>query len=244
MRSPASRTRGAILAGVLGLALLAWQGDRLAHGIPWLERAIAQLGPWGPAAMIAAIVVLAPLLVPDSIFGLVAGASFGLAAGTLYFFAGVYLASLVIQGASSRFLGARVLRLLERRPTLRAAIQAAPQGGVRFVLLLRMLPINQALLSYALGAVGMPLRSAAVGNLAMLTHLFPTVYLGVAAVHVTRMAGASHRAWEAQGVLLLVGLGATVLLALEITKRAWAAIAAVDRGDGGRAAERRTLSGS
>lgn len=231
MRSPASRTIG-VLAGVLGLALLAWQGRRIAHEIPWFEHAIRQLGPWGPAALIVAIVVLSPLFVPDSIFGLIAGASFGLVTGTACYFAGLYLACLAIQLASGHWLGPRMLHLLDARPALRAAVLAAPQGGTRFALLIRMVPINQALLSYALGAAGMPLREAAVGNLAMITHLFPTVYFGAAAVHVTRMAGTGHREWETEGVLFLLGLGVTVLLTLEITRRAWATIGGRSGGGG------------
>lgn len=35
----------------------------------------------------------------------------------------------------------------------RAAVQAAPQGGARFTFLVRLVPVNRALLSYALGAL-------------------------------------------------------------------------------------------
>jgi hypothetical protein len=58
----------------------------------------------------------------------------------------------------------------------------------------------------------------------MLTHMFPTVYFGAAAAHLTRMAGTGHREWETEGVLLLLGLGVCVLLMLQVTRRAWAAI--------------------
>jgi uncharacterized membrane protein YdjX (TVP38/TMEM64 family) len=216
------------------LALLAWQGHHVAGWLPRFEHAIANLGPWGPVALIAAILLLGPLLVPDSIFGVAAGATFGLAAGTAYYFVGVYFMCLAVQLVSRRWLGARVLRLLESRPRLRAAVVAAPQGGARFAFLIRLVPVNQALLSYALGAADVPLRFALVGNVVMLTHMFPTVYFGAAAAHLTRMAGTGHREWETEGVLLLLGLGVCVLLMLQVTRRAWAAIDTGEREVEGR----------
>lgn len=232
MTSPVQSARVAWLAGGIALALLAWQGHHLAQWLPRLEQWIAQLGPWGPLALIVGMIALGPLFVPDSIFGVAAGATYGLVLGTVTYFAGAYLMCLGIQLASRRWLRARVRRLLESRPKLRAAMAAAPRGGTRFTFLIRLVPVNQALLSYALGAADVPLRFALLGNVAMLTHLFPTVYFGAAAVHVTRMAAAGHREWEVKGALLMLGLLACVLVTLEVTRRAWAAIDAAERDAG------------
>lgn len=213
------------LAGAALLGLLAWQGHHLAPWLPQIEEAIENLGPWGPVVYCLAIFVLGPLLVPDTLLGLTAGAVFGLVAGTAYYFAAVYAMCLGIQWLSSRWLKARVLDLLASREPLRAVVLSVPKGGVRFAFLVRLVPINPALLSYALGAVGVPLRTAAVGNLGMFTHMFPAVYFSAAAVHMTRMAGAGHEQWETQGVLFMLGLAAFVGVGLLITRRAWAAIA-------------------
>jgi uncharacterized membrane protein YdjX (TVP38/TMEM64 family) len=213
-------------AGALVLALLAWQGHHVAHWLPEIEQEIEKLGVWGPVALVVAIVVLGPFFVPDSIFGIAAGAAFGLVRGTAYYFAGLYAMCLLIQVISARLLRARVLRLLASRPKILAAVEAAARGGVRLPFLIRLVPINQALLSYAFGAADVPLRAAVLGNVAMITHLIPTVYFGAAAAHVTRMAGTGHREWETEGVLLMLGLGACVLVTLQVTKLAWAAIAA------------------
>lgn len=229
MTSPIRSARIAWLAGAVVLALLAWQGHHVARWLPRLEQGIADLGPWGPLALIAAIVLLTPLLVPDSIFGIAAGVIYGLVAGTAWYFLGVYLMCLAVQFVSRRWLRARVLRLLEPRPRLRAAVRAAPQGGARFTFLVRLVPINQALLSYALGAADVPLRFAVIGNIGMLTHMLPTVYFGAAAAHLTHMAGRGHRDWETEGVLLLLGLGVCVFLTLQVTRRAWAAIGSEER---------------
>jgi uncharacterized membrane protein YdjX (TVP38/TMEM64 family) len=227
--SPVHATRVAWLVGSLALALLAWQGDHVARWLPQLEHGITELGPWGPIALIGAIVLLEPLLVPDSIFGIAAGATFGLLAGTAYYFVGVYLMCLGVQFVSRRWLQTRVLRLLVSRPRLHAALRSAPQGGARFTFLVRLVPINQALLSYALGAADVPLRFAVLGNTSMFTHMLPTVYFGAAAAHLTHMAASGHREWEMDGVLLMLGLGVCVFTTLQVTRRAWAAIGA----DGG-----------
>lgn len=222
--SPRS-SRLVLAAGALALALLAWQGHRVAGWLPQIERSVAGLGAWGPLALIVGILVLGPLLFPDSILGAAAGFTFGLVAGTAYYFVGVYLMCLAVQCVSRRWLQGRVLRLLESRPKLRAAVLAVPSGGVRFLFLVRLVPVNQALLSYGLGAAGVPLRDAAIGNTAMLAHLIPTVYFGAAAAQVTRMAARGHREWETEGAFLLLGLGVCVWLTYQVSRRASAAIA-------------------
>lgn len=219
-------------AGAVVLGLLAWQGQHLAHWLPDFERWIESLGPWGPVVFCLSVFLLGPFLVPDTLFGLVAGASFGLVAGAVYYFAAVYVMCLGVQWLGNHWLKARVLRLLEQHRKLRALVLEAPKGGVRFAFLVRLVPFNPALLSYALGAVGVPLRAMFAGNLGMFPHMFPTVYFAAAAVHVTRMAGTGHRHWEIQGVLLILGLAVCVALVLGITRRALAAIGAEERRGG------------
>jgi uncharacterized membrane protein YdjX (TVP38/TMEM64 family) len=216
--------RLAIGAAVAVLALLAWQGHRLAHWLPQFEQAIESLGPWGPVLFCVAVLVLEPLLVPDTLFGLAAGAAFGLLAGSAYYLGASYVMCLVTQWLGSRWLRERVLRQLERQQHLRALVMAAPERGTRFAFLVRLVPVNQALLSYALGAVGVPLRAALAGNLGMFPHMLPTVYFGAAAVHMTRMAAAGHTEWEPEGVALMLGLAVCAALALRITRRAGAAL--------------------
>ena len=213
-------------AGGVVLAVLAWQGHHLARWLPQFERLVESLGPWGPVVFCVSVVVLEPFLVPDTLFGVAAGVAFGLVAGTAYYFSAVYVMCLGVHWLGRHWLKARVLRLIAARPRLRAMVLDAPQRGVRFTFLARLVPINAALLSYALGAAGVPLRAAVVGNLGMFTHMLPTVYFGAAAVHMTRMAGKGHKEWEIEGVLLMLGLGACVALTLQITRRAWAAIGA------------------
>jgi uncharacterized membrane protein YdjX (TVP38/TMEM64 family) len=215
-----SAPRALWLAGGALLVLLAWQGHHLAHWLPGFERMIEGLGPWGPLAFCAALLLLEPLFVPDTLFALAAGVAFGPVAGTLYYGAAVYAACLAIQWLGARWLRAPALRALARSPRIRELVERATVGGPRRTFLVRLVPVNQALLSYALGAAGVPLRNAFVGNLGMFPHMLPTLYFGAAAVHVTRMAGTHHTAWERDAILGMLALGAGVALALWLIRSA------------------------
>ena len=207
------------LAGGVVLVLLAWQGHRVAHWLPAFEQTIESLGPWGPVLFCAALLVLEPLFVPDTLFALAAGAAFGPIAGSVYYCGAVYAACLGIQWLGGRWLKAAVERQLVTHERILELVTKAARGGTRVTFLVRLVPVNQALLSYALGAAGVPLRNALVGNLGMFPHMLPTLYLGAAAVHMTRMAGTGHTQWERDGVLGMLGLGACIWLALRVTRR-------------------------
>jgi uncharacterized membrane protein YdjX (TVP38/TMEM64 family) len=101
---------------------------------------------------------------------------------------------------------------------------------------IRLVPINGVLASYALGAVGVPVRAFALGTLAILPHMFMTVYLGAAAAHVTRMAAGAHAHWTLEGAGLLLGLGACVVVVLQIASMAWRQIQAAGAEGGARPA--------
>lgn len=219
MNDPERSQRLRWAAAAAALALLAWQGHHLAEGLPRFEQAIEGLGPWGPVVFCVALLLLEALLVPDTLFALAAGAAFGPIAGSVYYAGAVYAACLLQQWLGARWLRGPALRQLEKSERIRTLVQGAARGGVRPVLLVRLVPVNQALLSYALGASGVPLRSAVAGNLGMFVHMLPTLWFGAAAVHVTRMAGTGHTQWERDGVLGMLALGVAVLAASWITRR-------------------------
>lgn len=219
--SDPERSQRRLWAAAAGLlALLAWQGHSIAHELPRFEQAIESLGPWAPVAFCAAVILLEPLLVPETLFAVTAGAVFGPFGGTVYYGVAVYFACLLAQWLGGRWLKAPVLRRLESHDRVRKLVREAATGGVRPTFLVRLVPVNQALLSYALGATGVPLRNALFGNFGMFTHLLPPLYFGAAAVHVTRMAGTHHTQWERDGVLGMLALGLCALVALQVTRRA------------------------
>ena len=215
------KIKGRPIAWVFGVLLivgLAIEGHHLAEYVPQAEHAIEKLGPWGPIVYAITIIILQPLFLPNFIFGLIAGAVFGLWKGYVYYFGSVYLGNMLVYVIGKRLLRAPVLRELERRPKIRDAATAAGSGGLGLVFWLRMIPTNPAILSYALGALRVLPRSVAIGTLGIAPHIFVDVYLGTTAAHVTQMAGQGHANWEAKGIGLLVGLVAVAAATWRITR--------------------------
>jgi uncharacterized membrane protein YdjX (TVP38/TMEM64 family) len=208
---------------IVGLAV---EGHHLAGYVPKAEHAIEQLGPWGPLIYAVAIIALEPILFPNMIFGLIAGAAFGLWKGYVYYFGAVYVANMLVYVIGKRLLRAPVLRALERRPKIRDTAAVAGSEGPGLVFWLRMIPANPAILSYALGALRALPRSVAIGTLGIAPHMFVDVYLGTVAAHVTQMAGEGHTSWEAKGIGLLLGLIAVAAVTWRITRIARARIGA------------------
>lgn len=219
MNAPGRAQRLVWIGAVIGLVLLAWQGHRLSAALPHFEQAVERLGPWGPVFYCAALIVLESLLVPDTLFALAGGAAFGPLHGAIYYALGLYLNCLLLQWIGARWLKAPVLRQLERRQWIRTLVEKAVDGGTRTTFATRLVPLNQALLSYALGAAGVPLRNAVLGNFGMFVHTLPTVFVGTAALHVTRMAGSGHTQWERNGVLGMIALALVLLVAHRVTSR-------------------------
>jgi uncharacterized membrane protein YdjX (TVP38/TMEM64 family) len=208
-----------LLGGVL-LGLLVWQGHRVAHLVPQAEAAVADLGVWGPLVYMAGVALLSPLLFPDSLFGIVAGFVFGLADGTLYYFVAIYLANLAIFALGRTWLRGPILRFVENRPNAQAILRGAHRDSLRLTLLIRLVPVNVAFVSYVLGAGRFPWRAVLIGNFALLPHLFLPVYLGHVARDATELAarGAGSRYVEDVGVL--AGLVAAAIVVAVVTRMA------------------------
>jgi len=70
----------------------------------------------------------------------------------------------------------------------------------------RLLPLNVAAVSYALGASGVRFRSYLIGSIGMIPHLSLIVLLGAAASHVTRIAGTGRRTGATETAATLAAL--------------------------------------
>lgn len=226
MREPRFWIR--ILLGSVLLGLLAWQGHHVAHLVPRAEAAVAELGVWGPVAFMAGVALLSPLLFPDSLFGIVAGFVFGLGEGTLYYFAAIYLANLAIFALGRTWLRGPILRFAETRPKARAILHGAHRDALRLTLLIRLVPINVAFVSYVLGAGRFPWRAVLIGNFALLPHLFLPVYLGHVARDATELAVRGSRISSVEDAGVLAGLLAAALVVAVVTRMASRAMAEMD----------------
>ena len=205
-----------LLIGVVGLALT---------GKEWLHAALGWTAAHREASGLAfmALYVLATVcLVPGLILTVAGGALFGLARGVVLVSAGSVL------GATAAFFIGRTLarewigRHIARWPRFRALDGALAERGFWIVLLTRLSPLFPFnLLNYAYGVTAVRPRDYIVGSwLGMLPATVLYVYAGsVAASLAQAIAGRVRTGWSGT-MLLVVGLSATVAVAVLVTRLA------------------------
>jgi uncharacterized membrane protein YdjX (TVP38/TMEM64 family) len=190
-------------------------------------------GALGPAIFVAGYAAAVVAFVPGSLLTLAAGAIFGLAWGTLYVLVAATL------GASLAFLVARyaarglVEEKLAGNPKLAAIDRAIGGEGRRIVLLLRLspaFPFN--VLNYALGLTRVRFADYLIASVGMLPGTLLYVYSGKLAGDVASLAGGAAPArGPGYWALLAVGLVATLLVTVLVTRTARRALAQATAGE-------------
>lgn len=178
-----------------------------------LER-IRAMGALAPALFIATYIVGAVLFVPGAILTIGGGALFGLWWGVLYVSIGATI------GATAAFVIGRYLARgwvsaqLEGNPRFAAIDDAVGREGWKIVALMRLSPIFPFnLLNYAFGLTGVKLRDYVIATWAgILPGTVLYVYIG--AIGGTLASGGGAHRGAAQWALDIVGLLATLAVAL------------------------------
>jgi uncharacterized membrane protein YdjX (TVP38/TMEM64 family) len=207
------------VVAVVAIALLA----RAAGGyLPAFAAWVNDLGVWGPLVFIVGYALAVVAFAPGSLLTLAAGAIFGLGRGVAIVFVAAVL------GSSLAFLVARHLardaveRRLAENPRFAAIDRAVAAEGRKVVLLLRLspaFPFN--LLNYALGLTRVRFADYLVGSIGMLPGTVLFVYYGKVAGDVAAIAGgAAIEKGTGYYVVMALGLAATVLVTLVITRTA------------------------
>lgn len=209
-----------VAAGLAIVALLLVFGRRVAAYLPAFASWVEGQGALGPLVFVAGYAAAVVAFVPGSVLTLAGGALFGVARGVVY----VFIAALL--GSTLSFLLARhvardaVARRIEGDARFRAIDRAIGEEGRRIVFLLRLSPIFPFnLLNYALGLTRVRLVDYLVASLGMLPGTILYVYVGKVGGDVVAAAGgAGAQRGPAEWALLAVGLAATVLVTLRITR--------------------------
>jgi uncharacterized membrane protein YdjX (TVP38/TMEM64 family) len=190
-----------------------------------LQRAldwIAGLGAWGPVLFVLFYVVACVCFVPGSVLTLGAGALFGVVRGSLL----VSLAATL--GATAAFLAGRYLardwvaRRIEGHAVFSALDRAVAAEGWKIVGLARLSPVFPfTLLNYAFGLTRVSLRDYVLASwLGMMPGTVMYVYVGSLA-----QAGVQRQRTPAEWTLYGVGLLATVVVTVLVTRLAKRALA-------------------
>ncbi len=192
----------------------------------WLNTAIVEvekLGAWGPAVFILTYILATVLMVPGSPLTLAAGTLFGVAYGT-----GIVSVASTL-GAAAAFLVGRFLAReaiaakVAGNPSFAALDRALGARGWKIVALARLSPVFPFnLLNYAFGLTRVKFLPYTLASwIAMLPATLLYVYLGSLARAGVRGEEKSPLEWAMYGI----GLAATILVTLTVTRIAKKAIA-------------------
>ena len=222
-----------IALGVGVLALLLYLGRSAGGYIPVFADWVAGLGPLGPVVFILGYAIAVVAFIPGSLLTLAAGAIFGLAEGTVY----VLIAATL--GATLAFLIARhgarasIEKRLEGDERFAAIDRAVGAEGLKIVFLLRLSPVFPFnLLNYSLGLTQVRLVDYFIASIGMLPGTLLYVYTGKVAGDVAAIAGGqAGEKGAADWLLLVVGLIATAVVTVFVTRIARRALAAATGED-------------
>jgi len=217
------RIVGVAVAALALLALGSQAGPTLERFQAW----VAELGPWGPVAFIVGYALATVAFAPGAILTLAAGSIFGVVWGVVY----VFIAATV--GASLAFLAARhvVRRAIEQRVAGNARFtaidEAIARDGRRIVFLLRLSPVFPFnLLNYVLGLTRIGFGDYVIASLGMIPGTILYVYLGALGGQAAVAASGGDDTELLTWAVRIVGLVATAIVTVIITRTARRALAA------------------
>lgn len=228
-RTPGRPLLTLVVAGVGVVVLLV--AMRYFH-VPLLLRRsldwVAGLGPTGVAAFIAIYILACVFMLPGSVLTLGAGAVFGVAKGS------VIVSVAATLGATAAFLVGRYLardrvaKMIEGNERFRAIDDAVGREGWKIVGLTRLSPVFPFnLLNYAYGITKVSLRDYFLATwIGMIPGGVMYVYLGSLAGSLATLGRQGGERTAAQWALYGVGLAATVVVTVFVTRIARKELAA------------------
>jgi uncharacterized membrane protein YdjX (TVP38/TMEM64 family) len=204
-------------------------GAGVAHEVLALLAWAQQAGLAGALLFAGAYVLGTLLFFPGSVLTLGAGFLYGLVGGMAVVVPGSILGSLLAFLLGRTVLRGPTQRLLRRHPRFAAVDTALSQKAFRVVVLLRLSPLFPFnLLNYGLGVTRVPLVPYLLGSaVGMLPGTLLYVYLGSLLTNASQLlAGGRPDAGWAGRVLFLVGLLATVVVVVLVSRAARRALEA------------------
>ncbi len=204
----------ALLLAVTVLPIQSW----LAAGTQWIET--HRMFAW--AAFVGTYIVATVLVMPGSVLTVVAGFVFGLPVGVALVSAASVLGAAMAFCLGRFFAREWVAQRIGNLPRLRALDMATHHEGFTIVFLARLSPVFPFnLLNYAFGLTAVRLRDYFLASwIGMLPGTILYVYIGSVAKDLTELTSGDIQSGMDGRVLLLVGLAATLVLTILITRKA------------------------
>jgi uncharacterized membrane protein YdjX (TVP38/TMEM64 family) len=227
VKSPGVKIVAALVAAAALAAAMAVLPLRitLQELLAWMQG----LGFWAPVILVIAYIVACLCFIPGLLLSVGAGFLFGVVQGAVTVSIGSVL------GATAAFLVGRTLghRALEQmiagNPKFAAIHRAVGREGFKIVLLARLSPaIPFNVLNYALGLTPVKLRDFILASwIGMFPATLVYVYIGSTLADLAQLGDQPPEPNVARHVLLALGLAATILLTVFLTRMARKALGEV-----------------
>lgn len=187
---------------------------------------VGELGPWGPILFALLYIAAAVTMAPAFVLSVAAGALFGVWRGSLLVFVSATLGATAAYGVARLLAGTRMVAWVMRDRRVAVVRRAVAHEGVWVQFLLRLSPIvPYVLLNYALGLSRVRVRDFLVACFGMIPTIVMYTYYGRVVGDVAKIAaGIAPPRGREYYVLLVVGLIATVIATMAITRAARHAI--------------------
>ena len=207
---------GIILAGIIAALFFLPIKDYILSVLKWTEN----LGFWAPLTVIVIYIAACILFLPGSVITLGAGLIFGVVKGTIVVSIGSTL------GAVAAFLVGRTLlrNWVEAKVSGNARFTAIDRAvgdqGLKIVFLTRLSPVIPFnLLNYAFGLTRVSLMNYLIGSwIGMLPATLMYVYFGSALRSFAQVAAGDVDGGALQQAFFWVGLVATIVVVVVVTK--------------------------
>ena len=195
-----------------------WLGDLLVQ--------VGELGAWGPILFALLYIIAAVTMAPAFVLSVAAGALFGVWRGSLLVFVSATLGAMAAYGVARSVTGTRLVKWVMRDRRVEGVRRAVAYKSAWVQFLLRLSPIvPYVLLNYALGFSRVRVRDFLVACFGMIPTIVMYTYYGRIVGDVAKIAaGVAPPRGPEYYVLLIVGLMATVVATMAITRAARRAI--------------------
>ena len=213
-----------IAVALVVLVLIVMLGREAGHHVASIERWVVALGPTGLVVFVGLLIVGTSLLIPESLFGIAAGAVFGIWPGFAAVLVGNMLAASLQYALARRLLRDRIQKVLASRPQLAAVQRAVLQDEIRLQLLLRLTPLNPASLSYVFGVAGVRFAGFLLACVGLVPHLLMEIWLGHVGQHLTRVSTGTRSPSLAHEAVTFGGLLVTAIVVFVVSKIARRAV--------------------
>jgi uncharacterized membrane protein YdjX (TVP38/TMEM64 family) len=209
-----------LLSGGFLLISVIFMGHEVVQNIKAIETWIMGLGTWGIVAFVAMFVVTTSFLMPDSILCIAAGVLFGPMLGIVAVLFGILIAAMLQFLLARRLFQAGIQREISQRPALAAIQRAVIQDEFRLQVLVRLTPVNPAILNYLLGATHVSLSGFLFACLAHMPAIMVEVYFGHASTNMVKSAEGNIKHALLEYALLFGGLAACLAVLVIVSRMA------------------------